>query len=97
MKQAVLGTVMAAAIAVGVLAQGAATTALPLDNLGVEHLDIIVPDPAASARFYSRIFKSALHQQPVRDTPACFHQRTSPTSCGSPTTTASSSRRRAVS
>lgn len=28
----------------------------------------IVPDPAASARFYARIFKSALHQQPVRDT-----------------------------
>jgi catechol 2,3-dioxygenase-like lactoylglutathione lyase family enzyme len=41
---------------------------LPLANLGLEHLDIIVPDPAASARFYTRIFKSALHQQPVRDT-----------------------------
>ena len=41
---------------------------MPLDNLGLEHLDIIVPDTAASARFYSRIFKSALHQQPVRDT-----------------------------
>jgi catechol 2,3-dioxygenase-like lactoylglutathione lyase family enzyme len=50
------------------LAQGAATKALPLDNLGLEHLDIVVPDPAASARFYSRIFRSALHQQPVRDT-----------------------------
>jgi catechol 2,3-dioxygenase-like lactoylglutathione lyase family enzyme len=42
--------------------------ALPLDNLGLEHLDIIVPDPAASARFYARIFKSPLHEQPVRDT-----------------------------
>jgi len=42
--------------------------ALPLDNLGLEHLDIVVPDPAASARFYARIFKTALHQQPVRDT-----------------------------
>ena len=42
--------------------------ALPLDNLGLEHLDIVVPDTAASARFYARIFKSALHQQPVRDT-----------------------------
>ena len=40
----------------------------PLDNLGLEHLDIVVPDPAVSARFYSRIFKAALHQQPVRDT-----------------------------
>ena len=42
--------------------------ALPLDNLGLEHLDIVVPDTAASAKFYARIFKSALHQQPVRDT-----------------------------
>jgi catechol 2,3-dioxygenase-like lactoylglutathione lyase family enzyme len=48
--------------------QTAPAKALPLDNLGLEHLDIIVPDPAASAKFYSRIFKSALHQQPVRDT-----------------------------
>lgn len=40
----------------------------PLDNLGLEHLDIVVPDPAASARFYARIFRSALHQQLVRDT-----------------------------
>src|SRR5688572_11323872 len=68
MRQAVLATLMAAAIGGGVAAQRAATAALPLDNLGLEHLDIIVPDPAASARFYSRIFKSALHQQPVRDT-----------------------------
>jgi predicted enzyme related to lactoylglutathione lyase len=42
--------------------------ALPLDNLGLEHLDIVVPDPAASARFYARIFKTTLHQQPIRDT-----------------------------
>jgi len=41
--------------------------ALPLQNLGLEHLDIVVPDTAASARFYTRVFKSALHQQPVRD------------------------------
>ena len=27
-----------------------------------------MPDPAASARFYARVFKTALHQQPVRDT-----------------------------
>ena len=49
-------------------AQAPGAKALPLENLGLEHLDIIVPDTAASARFYSRIFKSALHQQPVRDT-----------------------------
>ena len=45
----------------------AQSQALPLDNLGLEHLDIVVPDPAASAKFYARIFKTALHQQPVRD------------------------------
>jgi len=64
---------LAAAIAVVTLSLGgcAHTTTqktLPLDNLGLEHLDIIVPDPAASARFYARIFRSPLHQQPVRDT-----------------------------
>lgn len=42
--------------------------ALPLDNLGLEHLDIVVPDTAAAARFYARVFKSPLHEQPVRDT-----------------------------
>jgi catechol 2,3-dioxygenase-like lactoylglutathione lyase family enzyme len=68
MRPAAFAAVMAVALAAGVAAQRTATTALPLDNLGLEHLDIIVPDPAASARFYSRIFKSALHQQPVRDT-----------------------------
>ena len=67
------GRTLVAALAVSALtAIGTAQTppakALPLENLGLEHLDIIVPDTAASARFYSRIFKSALHQQPVRDT-----------------------------
>ena len=49
-------------------AQTPAPRALPLENLGLEHLDIVVPDTAASARFYARIFKTPLHQQPVRDT-----------------------------
>jgi hypothetical protein len=60
--------VCAAAPCVGVQAQAPPPLSLPLDNLGLEHLDIIVPDPAASARFYSRIFKTPPHQQPVRDT-----------------------------
>ena len=47
---------------------GPASMTLPLANLGLEHLDIVVPDTAASARFYMRIFKAPLHQQPVRDT-----------------------------
>jgi catechol 2,3-dioxygenase-like lactoylglutathione lyase family enzyme len=63
---AALGCVMA--LRVAIQAQAPAPLRLPLDNLGLEHLDIVVPDTAASARFYSRIFKAPLHQQPVRDT-----------------------------
>jgi catechol 2,3-dioxygenase-like lactoylglutathione lyase family enzyme len=51
-----------------ILAGAAAQTSLPLANLGLEHLDIVVPDPAASARFYARVFRTELHQQPIRDT-----------------------------
>lgn len=40
--------------------------ALPLKNLGLEHLDIVVPDPAESARFYKRVFASPLHEQDFR-------------------------------
>jgi catechol 2,3-dioxygenase-like lactoylglutathione lyase family enzyme len=40
--------------------------ALPLKNLGLEHLDIVVPDPAESARFYKRVFSSRLHEQDFR-------------------------------
>jgi predicted enzyme related to lactoylglutathione lyase len=69
----VIATVAAALLITALTAIGVAQTpqaakALPLENLGLEHLDIIVPDPAASAKFYNRIFKSPLHQQPVRDT-----------------------------
>lgn len=60
--------VSALALSIGVAAQAPAPVTLPLDNLGLEHLDIVVPDTAASARFYSRIFRTELHQQPVRDT-----------------------------
>lgn len=42
------------------------TRSLPLRNLGLEHLDIVVPDPAASARFYKRVFSSPLHEQDFR-------------------------------
>ncbi|HET9361793.1 MAG TPA: VOC family protein [Vicinamibacterales bacterium] len=67
MKGAILVGSIAAVLTVGLTAQTPAR-ALPLENLGLEHLDIVVPDPAASARFYARLFRSALHQQPVRDT-----------------------------
>ena len=62
-KRIVIGVVSGALSGAVLMAQAS----LPLANLGVEHLDIVVPDPAASARFYMRIFKTALHQQPVRD------------------------------
>jgi len=39
---------------------------LPLKNLGLEHLDILVPDTALSARFYKQVFDTALHEQPFR-------------------------------
>ena len=40
--------------------------ALPLKNLGLEHLDIVVPDTAESARFYKRVFSAPLHEQDFR-------------------------------
>jgi catechol 2,3-dioxygenase-like lactoylglutathione lyase family enzyme len=42
--------------------------ALPLKNLGLEHLDILVPDTAASAQIYTRVFKTKLHQQSFQGT-----------------------------
>ena len=57
----------ATTLGIGLGAQAVTPLTLPLQNLGLEHLDIVVPDTAASARFYARIFKAALHQQPVRD------------------------------
>ena len=42
------------------------TPALPLKNLGLEHLDILVPDTEAAAKFYMRVFKTKLHQQPFQ-------------------------------
>jgi catechol 2,3-dioxygenase-like lactoylglutathione lyase family enzyme len=58
----------AALLGAGAWAQSATPLKLPLDNLGLEHLDIVVPDTAAAAQFYARIFRTRLHQQPVRDT-----------------------------
>ena len=60
-------TGMAAAAGVSIThawGQAPAAPALPLKNLGLEHLDIVVPDTAASAKFYMRLFKTKLHQQP---------------------------------
>ena len=68
MRRIVLVAALTIAGAAGVIGRQATANALPLENRGLEHLDIIVPDPAASARFYMRLFRTALHQQPVRDT-----------------------------
>jgi hypothetical protein len=65
-RRTFLAAMGAAAFAARAGLASAQSQALPLDNLGVEHLDIVVPDPAASAKFYARIFKTTLHQQPVR-------------------------------
>src|SRR5262245_29065894 len=46
--------------------QAPSAPALPLKNLGLEHLDIVVPDTAASARVYMRVFKAKLHEQPFQ-------------------------------
>ena len=57
----VVGVVGGLVLLTGVLSLGervTAQTSLPLGNLGIEHLDIVVPDPAASARFYARIFRT---------------------------------------
>jgi len=74
MKRTLLlaAAVFAVAFGIGVWAQAPASRLLPLDNLGLEHLDIVVPDTVASARFYARLFKPKLHQQPVRDTVRYF-------------------------
>src|SRR5215467_2996759 len=52
--------------AVSARAQSSAGAALPLKNLGLEHLDIVVPDTAASAKFYMQVFRTKLHQQPFQ-------------------------------
>lgn len=62
-----IATVAVVLFGVAVSAQAPPAT-LPLQNPGLEHLDIVVPDTARSARFYARVFKTSLHQQPIRDT-----------------------------
>lgn len=39
---------------------------LPLHTPGLDHLDIIVPDVEASARFYMGVFNTTLHAQPFQ-------------------------------
>ena len=45
---------------------------LPLNTPGVDHLDIIVPDVAASAAFYMQVFNTLLHAQPLGESVRYF-------------------------
>src|SRR5262249_20558018 len=72
MKQQTRGSFIAGmgaavfASATSARAQSSAAPALPLKNLGLEHLDIVVPDTAISAKFYMQVFRTKLHQQPFQ-------------------------------
>ena len=47
-------------------AQGQRTSVLPVHTPKVDHLDVIVPNVEASARFYMRVFNTKLHAQPFQ-------------------------------
>ena len=49
-----------------VQAQGAQKSLLPINTPKIDHLDVIVPDVAASARFYMGVFNTKLHAQPFQ-------------------------------
>jgi catechol 2,3-dioxygenase-like lactoylglutathione lyase family enzyme len=65
-RRVFMTTIGAAACTPLMKAWGQAPSALPLKNLGLEHLDIVVPDTAASAKAYMRVFKTKLHEQPFQ-------------------------------
>jgi len=60
-----VGLGAAAALPLSSVATGAQQL-LPINTPGVDHLDIIVPDVAASARFYMSAFNTRLHAQPFQ-------------------------------
>jgi|RhiMethySRZTD1v2_1073278.scaffolds.fasta_scaffold00121_60 catechol 2,3-dioxygenase-like lactoylglutathione lyase family enzyme len=47
-------------------AQTPTTSLLPINTPKVDHLDVIVPDVAAAARFYMGVFNTTLHAQPFQ-------------------------------
>ncbi len=51
---------------VPVLGQGQQRGLLPINTPKIDHLDVIVPDVAASARFYMGVFNTTLHAQPFQ-------------------------------
>ena len=69
-RRAFLAGIGAAAALPGHAAQAAGQQQpprlLPLNTPKVDHLDIIVPDVAAAARFYMGVFSTTLHAQPFQ-------------------------------
>ncbi len=51
---------------VSILAQAPPAGLLPINTPKVDHLDVIVPDVAATARFYMGVFNTKLHAQPFQ-------------------------------
>ena len=47
-------------------AQAQPASLLPLNTPKVDHLDVIVPNVEASARFYMSVFNTKLHAQPFQ-------------------------------
>ena len=47
-------------------AQAPQKSLLPINTPKIDHLDVIVPDVAASARFYMGVFNTKLHAQPFQ-------------------------------
>ena len=62
-RRTFLGTLAALGLPGFTFAQDAL---LPLNTPGLDHLDVIVPDVAATARFYMGVFKTTLHAQPFQ-------------------------------
>jgi catechol 2,3-dioxygenase-like lactoylglutathione lyase family enzyme len=52
--------------ALAATAEAQSASLLPLNTPKVDHLDIIVPDVAAAARFYMGLFNTTLHAQPFQ-------------------------------
>ena len=50
----------------GFAVQAPPSSLLPINTPKIDHLDVIVPDVAASARFYMGLFNTKLHAQPFQ-------------------------------
>jgi catechol 2,3-dioxygenase-like lactoylglutathione lyase family enzyme len=62
-----LGAAATMPVVVGrALAQGQPASLLPINTPKIDHLDVIVPNVEASARFYMGVFNTKLHAQPFQ-------------------------------